>query len=241
MEHLITSGFKYEPLNQEASEIRLLTLLPGEAVAPIQCMLRVVPLQHAPRYEALSYNWGDLSNMETITVDHQEFKVTRNLETGLRRLRHSDRPRVLWVDAICINQNDITEKSIQVPLMGKLYTEASSVVVWLGGATERMETAGMLATRRDLFGPVHDLKTTSSPCSAKERSGQATQESFCWLKDLPRSSRTPTGAVCGHSRSTVWRELNRSSYAAAPSSTAGTSRTSSKLHGNHGAGWISTN
>lgn len=90
-----------------------------------------------PSYEALSYVWGSLKLTVTAYVVHEDTSTTtlqigQNLATALRHLRYSDRPRVLWVDAICINQKDPSERSEQVLRMGLIYGLASRVIVWFG-------------------------------------------------------------------------------------------------------------
>lgn len=105
-------------------EIRLFELLPpehnnGGQDAPVRGHTHVVQVSSARQYEAVSYVWGNLQDQATIEVDGREVQVTKNLETVLKRVRLSDRPRTLWVDQISINQTDDAEKSGQVPLMGK--------------------------------------------------------------------------------------------------------------------------
>lgn len=83
-------------------------------------------------YEALSYVWGEVAGHVSIQVCGENFKATSNLEQALRRLRYKDRSRLLWVDAVCINQLDIPERNSQVKLMGSIYETAHQVIVWLG-------------------------------------------------------------------------------------------------------------
>jgi hypothetical protein len=97
-----------------------------------------------PEFEALSYTWGDDLNPETIYIydDHfvpsveegqlQTLQVTRNLASALHHLRMQDRERIMWIDAICINQNDNEEKSKQITRMRDIYILSFRVVVWLG-------------------------------------------------------------------------------------------------------------
>src|SRR5687768_9455999 len=101
-------------LNLAKNDIRVLTLHPGTWKDPIRCSLHTVRLEDNPRYEALSYAWGDADDCRPVMVDARVVQVTANLETALRRLRHPDRDRALWVDALCINQQDNDEKSHQV-------------------------------------------------------------------------------------------------------------------------------
>lgn len=107
------------------------------------------------QYEALSYTWGSLQTQETVVVkpylEHTQaipsaaesksnaanlqtsrLPISRNLAEAIRYLRHQNRPRVIWIDAICINQNDIEERNVQVKRMNQIYSLARRVVAWLG-------------------------------------------------------------------------------------------------------------
>lgn len=118
------------------NEIRLLTLAPGRWKDQIQCSLRTVSLDDNPTYEALSYVWGDASLRKWICVNNASFDVSRSLEVALRYLRHEDSERIMWIDAICINQSDDAEKSEQVKKMQFIYACTSHLVVWVGEASE---------------------------------------------------------------------------------------------------------
>jgi muramidase (phage lysozyme) len=91
--------------------IRLLTLYPGSFCSPIEGQLKHVGLTANGAYQALSYVWGDKEDPSMIRVNKKPFYITKNLECALRHLRYTEGPRVLWVDAICINQQDDDEKS----------------------------------------------------------------------------------------------------------------------------------
>ncbi|ETS80393.1 hypothetical protein PFICI_07922 [Pestalotiopsis fici W106-1] len=132
---------QYHPLTPSRSEIRVLTLLGGKPEDDVKCTLGIVSLDEKPEFAALSYVWGDASIKKPITVDGETFEVTINLNDALRALRQRRESRTLWVDAICINQTDTEEKNTQIPLMGRLYSEASSVVVWMGPLSRNMELA----------------------------------------------------------------------------------------------------
>jgi hypothetical protein len=99
------------------------------------------PTGQLPKYEALSYCWGDPADNVRITVDGVDIDVTRNLESALRHLRRSMTPRRLWVDAVCINQLDNAERAVQVSRMSQIYAQASCVLIWLGPASENSELA----------------------------------------------------------------------------------------------------
>ncbi|KAK4182560.1 heterokaryon incompatibility protein-domain-containing protein [Podospora australis] len=122
----------YTPLNPLHSEIRLLVIHPGKDADPIHCSLQHTSLEEPRDFEALSYVWGSEENLKVVSVENFTFEVTINLHAALRRLRKPTESRSIWADAICINQQDIEEKNYQLPLVGRIYTEATNVVVWLG-------------------------------------------------------------------------------------------------------------
>jgi hypothetical protein len=128
MAHSVYCKLKLDP-NKE--QYRFITLIQGEKSEHITCQLKTHSIENI-RYEALSYEWGDSIKKESITVGGTYLKVTVNLATALRHLRYLDRPRTLWVDAICINQDDNEEKMAQILKMRKLYCGASPVLAWLG-------------------------------------------------------------------------------------------------------------
>ena len=124
-----------------------MTLLPNEdEAAPLHCELRNYSLQRlSPRthfYEALSYVWGDPDETLSICVDKNMFQVTVNLHAALSRLRDHSFERIIWVDAICIDQSNKEERKQQVQLMAKIYSSAHRVIVWLG--EEAVEIKGAL-------------------------------------------------------------------------------------------------
>ena len=131
------NSYPYEPISN-TREIRILALNPAETGDVITCVLSRVFLDAEPKYEALSYTWDTDSStssqqdLKTINCSGHKMLVKENLFAALRRLRYPDRPRSLWVDAICINQADKEEKNHQVALMGKIYANAREVIIWLG-------------------------------------------------------------------------------------------------------------
>ncbi|PYH91026.1 HET-domain-containing protein [Aspergillus ellipticus CBS 707.79] len=139
------SRYTYIPLS-DSNTIRVLRLLPHkDKSAPIECQLHgyVLPDSGTGRhpYEALSYVWGSGSKPQSIFLDGYYLPVTENLHAALLRLRDHGLARTLWVDAVCINQQDDKEKSHQVPLMRTIYGQASCVIVWLGGDQDQSNEA----------------------------------------------------------------------------------------------------
>jgi hypothetical protein len=93
-------------------------------------------------FAALSYTWGSPdSPRRKITCNGHEFLVTKSLYGALGRIRDKDHPAALWIDQICINQEDKLEKNQQVPLMREIYTKAFQVFVWLGEAENHSRNA----------------------------------------------------------------------------------------------------
>ncbi|KAI1206535.1 HET-domain-containing protein [Annulohypoxylon truncatum] len=129
----------YDKLDQSKSQIRLIRLLPGHDFDEIHCELFTVSLDESNAFEALSYVWGKKDNPLPIILGGQETKVTRSLESALRHLRYDEKERILWVDAVCINQGDDDERRSQVQLMQRVYSSATQVVVWLGPLQEKDE------------------------------------------------------------------------------------------------------
>ncbi|KAJ4351345.1 uncharacterized protein N0V89_006685 [Didymosphaeria variabile] len=118
----------------EPNESRLVHLASGEHNDAIVCTLDYFDTRSPPTYEALSYVWGDPKITAPIDVNGHTLQVTTNLEVALRHLRLPKEDRVLWIDAIVINQLDLAERAQQVALMGDVYSKAASVRVWLGPA-----------------------------------------------------------------------------------------------------------
>jgi hypothetical protein len=117
-----------------ADSIRLLKLLPGPKGSPLACNIFEARKHDNPQYEAISYAWGKpvFSHVIQEMSSGREIRVTTNLEQALQAIRYEDVARILWADAICINQSDLKEKGHQVALMGRIYHDAKRVVVWLG-------------------------------------------------------------------------------------------------------------
>ncbi|KAL8296260.1 hypothetical protein RB600_001644 [Gaeumannomyces tritici] len=125
--------------------VRFLRLLPSSnQESPIECQLVTASMLGSGRthpYEALSYVWGSKKAKDPIYMGSNELRVTANLYEALLQLRDCFLERILWVDAICINQDDKAEKTRQVQSMAKIYAKASRVIVWLGDAADNSDQA----------------------------------------------------------------------------------------------------
>jgi Heterokaryon incompatibility protein (HET) len=133
----IYNTFPYTALNPSIDSTRLVILEPSDNKQGVVCCRLVhVTFSELPKYDALSYTWGSDVRQNAIAVDGKSFLVGDNLLDALIRLRKPEEERILWIDAICINQQDIPERNRQVRIMPHIYTRAQMVLVWLGeGAT----------------------------------------------------------------------------------------------------------
>ncbi|KAL2040278.1 hypothetical protein N7G274_007181 [Stereocaulon virgatum] len=148
--------------------IRLMELLPGAFDDEIRIMLHTTILskEQIPEYEALSYTWGSQKDPVDVFIkprvddkrskhgsqphrpDTSPLAVTQNLATALRHLRRPERKRTLWIDAICVNQQDLKERGHQVERMADVYRNADQVLVWLGPESDN--SAWAIGTLLDL-------------------------------------------------------------------------------------------
>ena len=124
--------YPYRQLDHRTRQFRLLALQPGRFSDPLRCSIRESNLDERLQYDALSYTWGTRDSKIPIEVHGQSFSVTENLYAALQHLRQDGKELMLWVDALCINQLDLVEKSHQVQQMRYIYECATSVIAWLG-------------------------------------------------------------------------------------------------------------
>lgn len=136
-------GDIYTPL--AANHTRILRLEPGSYGDEITCSLITHPcttvstkdpVAELTAYEALSYAWGDPTPRFVVQCNGQTLPVAHNLFLALQHLRHPTAHRLLWIDAICINQNDLDERSTQIQHMLNIYHGATRILIWLGEESE---------------------------------------------------------------------------------------------------------
>lgn len=141
-------------------DVRLLTVHPKDVsdYEPPRCSMSVASLEDSPHYEAISYCWGYSGQTSELFVDGEKFLVNSSLAEALQNFR-LEVPRVVWVDGLCINQDDWDERLRQVKLMDDIYSMASNVRVWLGHADERTETA---------FNSIRDIGRGSAIADLKD-------------------------------------------------------------------------
>ncbi|KAK2601140.1 hypothetical protein N8I77_010610 [Diaporthe amygdali] len=135
--------FQYNQLDETADSTRLLQIKPHlRTDGLLDCSLVTVKFGDRPKFDALSYMWGDSSVRKKICVNGAEFEVTENLFDALHFLRRRPEPKEwlpIWIDAICIDQQGIAEKDRQLPFMPHIYERAQQVLVWLGRGYEKFQ------------------------------------------------------------------------------------------------------
>ncbi|OCK82378.1 HET-domain-containing protein, partial [Lepidopterella palustris CBS 459.81] len=122
----------YPQLDETVESIRLIRLEPGSGKDIINCTLESTTLENKPTFDALSYAWGESTDVSLIEVNGVMVEINESLWDALHHLRSETKAITLWVDALCIDQQNAEEKSRQVPLMDEIYNRAQTVHVWLG-------------------------------------------------------------------------------------------------------------
>ncbi|KAF7188260.1 Ankyrin-1 [Pseudocercospora fuligena] len=137
----------YMPLDKNRHEIRLMRVIPSGNSKDIMCQLDTFDLESAPLYTALSYEWGHLTDQRQIVVNGLTLLVRHNLWNFLHHRGGTGDFAWIWIDALCINQSDLAERSDQVAFMAKIYFRAERVLAWLGIPTYEVQLAFRLLTR----------------------------------------------------------------------------------------------
>jgi hypothetical protein len=115
---VIPKQFHYQALDQNVDCARFVKIEPAENDEdPIVCKLVHIAFGERPKFEALSYMWGDERTKESIILDGVEFAVRKNLRDALGHLRNRARDTLFWIDTLSINQLDIQERNRQLRMM----------------------------------------------------------------------------------------------------------------------------
>lgn len=137
----VMDKFVHSPIDLSKTAIRVARLCKGYYTDPVICELfeaYLDPDEIVP-YAALSYVWGDESEKQQIYINEKRALVTSNLFKALKSLRQMDKDKVLWVDAICIDQANNKEKGHQVGQMRLVYERAEEVIIWLGESDAKID------------------------------------------------------------------------------------------------------
>ena len=131
--------YTHQPLSLELKQIRLLSFRPLDESAPdrIACTLEIYEHSSAPEYVALSYTWGEPVPVFPIYIDNGYLDIGRNLHSFCLAFCRSKEAKFrcesvyLWIDQVCIDQDNTLEKNHQVGIMHDIYAQATSVLTWL--------------------------------------------------------------------------------------------------------------
>ncbi|CAG9985131.1 unnamed protein product [Clonostachys byssicola] len=134
----VFNTYVHKPLSAP-NAIRLIKLNPSvDSDSQLTCQIFEHQLSEKHvEYSAVSYTWGAQKLYQSLEIrsddnDVSYLRTTAVVDALLRQFRAPTKPRYLWIDAICLNQNDETEKSAQVPMMGEVFQDAKAVDIWLG-------------------------------------------------------------------------------------------------------------
>lgn len=178
----------YEPLTED-NTFRFLDLHPGQKNSPIVCTLRVARLEHEhelgdynqPDFEALSYVWGSPIITHRILLDGRSYGVRENLWNFLQYRRDMKHVCTLWIDALCIDQNNMVERGQQVKLMQRIYRGARTVTVWLGCKDER-HTRAMKTIRQSILLGVNAVPQHSDDVDCIFRWARSAYFTRTWVR-----------------------------------------------------------
>lgn len=146
----------YYCLQEPAAEVRLLDLLPPTPSGNLQCSVTRVSIGKMPKFIAISHVWGIEKSFRPLKVDSEcgikDVSISRNLESLLLSMLAHEPGTIpqlwdgysrlpMWIDMACINQTDVHEKNVQIPLMPDIYTQARSVIIWLNESSALLRYA----------------------------------------------------------------------------------------------------
>lgn len=216
----IPNDFRFHvPLDRDSKQIRLLTVEAGHHESEICCSFTITSLtaKSLPQYEALSYCWGNVKDTKTITLRHPDFRgeqiqqpftVSANLANALRCIRQEGRNRTLWIDAICINQDDVLERSHQVSFMRSVYKSAARTLIWLGEDDGTVDMAMELAIA--IVREMMHFDQTNQPVRNVEDVNSEGHEISEHLRDLDKPGNLASqSASLQHFGSASWNALAR--------------------------------
>ena len=158
--HPSVPAYRYWPLppiaeyGQTPPFTRIMLLRAGVGGEPLSCSLTIISVESCPPFEALSYVWGQARAVHPVLCDGGAVSITQNLDDALRSLRLPTQARRLWVDAVCIDQQNLDERSRQVQYMRLIYSRATRVIVWLGLKVPGLEKA------MDLAEIIHEIRSS---------------------------------------------------------------------------------
>lgn len=165
-----SDGRVYQTLG-EGRQIRVLVVKPGTPEANIEAKFKYVdlaePVETRRHFQALSYFWGDSSERVPISITAGDIVgtvgISPTLDRAIRRLRSPDEPLPIWIDAVCINQDDLQERARQVAMMGYIYARSEMVHIWIDDHVLALDEA--LRLIRDIYNCNHRICAGGEQCT----------------------------------------------------------------------------
>ena len=157
----------YESLDNDKRQARFMRML-HNGKKHIQCELATFPVDDPPEYVALSYCWTKAPPTCQIELNREAFYVRPNLYAYLELMREEEQTWWIFIDALCINQEDLHERNTQVHLMGDIYGNAVETIAWQGAEGNLDdETARRLSRICDGTTNVSELFDSPDECSRR--------------------------------------------------------------------------
>lgn len=141
----VSAAKTYQHERLDGKQMRLLTLFPGEEFEPLNGLIWVTRLDAKPHYMTVSYVWGTKSRLSNaLRTPVGSISITEPLYLTLKKLRKRQKSIVLWVDAICINQNDDDEKTEQVRMLAQIFQNSAQTLGVVRGDEQSNKVIEML-------------------------------------------------------------------------------------------------
>jgi hypothetical protein len=178
-----TQIFPYKALDSNLKEIRVLEVAPGTGLNIVTCTLKHISLldDQVPCYETISYCWGSTGAKNIIKLNGSLISVPSSSEAAVKRMRFSDKPRVLWIDAICIDQSSQSEKGKQVAFMSTIYSKGKQNLVCLGeddaGSAERAAKSVLLLVS-EMRAEIGDVEAVANTLVSRKLEGSTPIKEF---------------------------------------------------------------
>jgi len=195
--------YQYEPLDQSSDSVRLLQIKPAISDRdPIECSLYKSEIASSS-YKCLSYQWGPKGRGDFIIINGKAHFVRWNLLNFLLRMRKKHCAELFWIDALSIDQRNVSERNHQVQLMGKIYRSAVEVCVWLGDTSKD----GIIAAIQPRFWdtPSNDPLIVDYPLAlTASRAGPATWPDFARRSSEVTDPEEDESAIYGIEMNSLW-------------------------------------
>lgn len=163
--------FTWTPLGGCEEDIRICSIIPGPDDAPVEVVLRNARLEeHARQYACLSYSWGDKTTVRGLVLNGFAYTVPGNLHLHLTRLRALGVTQDLWIDLLCIDQANLAERSQQVRLMGRIFSNAKMTFLAVDEGGQVLQPSAIEKAFLDLShgSHLHDLRSFSCDDTGQE-------------------------------------------------------------------------